>query len=371
MNALLASLRSSTAIPARWTKRTRRGSRSCTRPTACLWTRTCPPGSTTWRRLPGTTAPACTRWTSAMRPPRSRPSMPGWTGTPAAGSRKPRGVRSAKHVQPAQRPVLRRGLAVALRPERHLGPALHDGRRRGNRASRHVQRAADDVRGRRRLAGVDLPYAEGFVMRLVLPDARRSGRQPQQLRREQLTEIAAALDAAPLADSADPLPKWDHKSSFDLRKVFEAAGPAEDPDHHRGLRRHPAEADDHAGRPGRQHHRRRKGHRCRRRDPDQRRRRPARRPSRTTIDFDRPFHYQIVHIETGLPLFMGTVADPRSYRTLSGQVLQRKPGGRSPSSPAPALSHVKCLRAAAFSLAENVRERRGIGPRNVRERPGG
>ena len=30
-----------------------------------------------------------------------------------------------------------------------------------------------------------------------------------------------------------------------------------------------------------------------------------------TIAFDRPFHYQIVHAETGLPLFMGTVADPR------------------------------------------------------------
>ena len=30
-----------------------------------------------------------------------------------------------------------------------------------------------------------------------------------------------------------------------------------------------------------------------------------------TIEFDRPFHYQILHTETGLPLFMGTVADPR------------------------------------------------------------
>ena len=30
-----------------------------------------------------------------------------------------------------------------------------------------------------------------------------------------------------------------------------------------------------------------------------------------TIEFDRPFHYQIVHAETGLPLFMGTVVDPR------------------------------------------------------------
>nr|WP_255482270.1 serpin family protein [Pseudarthrobacter sp. NBSH8] len=30
-----------------------------------------------------------------------------------------------------------------------------------------------------------------------------------------------------------------------------------------------------------------------------------------SISFNRPFHYQIVHVETGLPLFMGTVADPR------------------------------------------------------------
>jgi serpin B len=30
-----------------------------------------------------------------------------------------------------------------------------------------------------------------------------------------------------------------------------------------------------------------------------------------TIDFDRPFLYQVVHTETGLPVFMGKVADPR------------------------------------------------------------
>jgi serine protease inhibitor len=29
------------------------------------------------------------------------------------------------------------------------------------------------------------------------------------------------------------------------------------------------------------------------------------------MTFDRPFHYQIVHVGTGLPLFMGKVADPR------------------------------------------------------------
>jgi serpin B len=29
------------------------------------------------------------------------------------------------------------------------------------------------------------------------------------------------------------------------------------------------------------------------------------------IRFDRPFLYEIVHVETGLPLFMGRVSDPR------------------------------------------------------------
>ena len=31
----------------------------------------------------------------------------------------------------------------------------------------------------------------------------------------------------------------------------------------------------------------------------------------TVIHFDRPFHYEIIHVETGLPLFMGRVSDPR------------------------------------------------------------
>jgi serpin B len=29
------------------------------------------------------------------------------------------------------------------------------------------------------------------------------------------------------------------------------------------------------------------------------------------VRFDRPFQYEIVHVETGLPLFMGRVSDPR------------------------------------------------------------
>ena len=156
--------------------------------------------------------------------------------------------------------------------------------------------------------GVDLPYAEGFVMRLVLPDAGADALS----RGPQLTEIANALDSAPLETVQIQLPRWDHKCSFDLRAVLEAAGL------HKTLT---TTEDFNAIQPkmtitqaaqtanitvaekgtvaaavtqingmvtGA----------------------PAR-PERT-IDFDRPFHYQIVHRETGLPLFMGTVADPRS-----------------------------------------------------------
>ena len=34
-------------------------------------------------------------------------------------------------------------------------------------------------------------------------------------------------------------------------------------------------------------------------------------PPALSISFDRPFSYQIVHEETGLPVFLGTVVDPR------------------------------------------------------------
>lgn len=158
--------------------------------------------------------------------------------------------------------------------------------------------------------GVDLPYAGGFVMRLVMPDAANNA--AAVFAASELTDIADVLDAAPLATVQIQLPRWDHRSTFDLRKVLESAG----------LQKTLTTTEDFnaiqpklaitqaaqaanitvaekgtvaaavtqingmvTGVPPR---------------PDQ------------TIDFDRPFHYQIVHGETGLPLFMGTVADPRS-----------------------------------------------------------
>ena len=56
------------------------------------------------------------------------------------------------------------------------------------------------------------------------------------------------------------------------------------------------------------------------------------------IRFDRPFHYEIVHVETGLPLFMGRVSDPtpimrRSFRfcrSITGRLPTRGGGGERP-----------------------------------------
>ena len=134
---------------------------------------------------------------------------------------------------------------------------------------------------------------------------------PETLTAAKLTAIAAALDTAPEVSALISLPKWDHKSTFDLRKVFEALGLArtlvttEDFDaiQPKLTLTQAAQAANITvaekgtvaaavtqingavtGVPPL---------------PDQ------------TIDFDRPFLYQVVHIETGLPVFMGKVADPR------------------------------------------------------------
>ncbi len=155
---------------------------------------------------------------------------------------------------------------------------------------------------------VELPYAEGFAMRLVLPGP---GVGPETLTAAKLADVAAALDTAPEVSVLISLPKWDHTSRFDLRKVLGSLGLARtltttrdfDTIQPRLTLTQAAQAANITvaekgtvaaavtqidgavtGAPPL---------------PDQ------------TIDFDRPFHYQIVHTETGLPLFMGKVADPR------------------------------------------------------------
>ncbi|MGN7252010.1 serpin family protein [Arthrobacter sp. SAFR-014] len=156
---------------------------------------------------------------------------------------------------------------------------------------------------------VDLPYAEGFVMRLVLPQAIGSD---ASFGAPQFMEIADAMDAAPLQTVQIQLPRWDHKCSFDLRQVLEAAGL------HKTLT---TTEDFNPIQPGMTITQAAQAANITVAEkgtvaaavtqingmvtgaPPQ--------PERT-IHFDRPFHYQIVHVETGLPLFMGTVADPRS-----------------------------------------------------------
>ena len=108
------------------------------------------------------------------------------------------------------------------------------------------------------------------------------------------------------------LPRWDHKSSFDLRKVFESLGLKETLN---------TTEDFNNIQPGMMITQAAQAANITVAEkgtiaaavtqingmatsaPPQ--------PERS-IAFDRPFHYQIVHVETGLPLFMGTVADPRS-----------------------------------------------------------
>ncbi|WP_457965542.1 serpin family protein [Arthrobacter sp. D1-29] len=163
---------------------------------------------------------------------------------------------------------------------------------------------------------VDLPYGEGFVMRLVLPAdggaAQGTGQSGDLFDPLQLADIAGSLEAAADESVQLSLPKWDHKSAFDLRRVFEQFGlssmlnTTRDFDEiQRGMTITQAaqaanitvaekgtiaaavtqiNAEAVSGKM-----------------PE-----PAR-----ILEFNRPFQYQIVHVETGLPLFMGKVADPR------------------------------------------------------------
>ncbi|MFF2030539.1 serpin family protein [Arthrobacter sp. NPDC058192] len=159
--------------------------------------------------------------------------------------------------------------------------------------------------------GVDLPYADGFVMRLVLPDAG-SGPPATAFAVGKLTEIAEAFDAAQTETVQIQLPRWDHKCSFDLRKVLGSLGlhktlsTAEDFNAIQPkltLTQAAQAANITVAEKGTVAAAVTQINGAVTGVPPQ--------PERT-IDFDRPFHYEIVHVESGLPLFMGTVADPRS-----------------------------------------------------------
>jgi serpin B len=153
---------------------------------------------------------------------------------------------------------------------------------------------------------VDLPYAEGFVMRLVLPDAGTPGAGVPYL-----ADAAPALAAAAPEPTQIYLPHWDHKSTFELRDVFARLGLRETLETATGFDSiQPglkitqaaqaanitvAEKGTIAAAATQINARSVSGT-----------------ASSRTICFDRPFLYEIVHVETGLPLFMGRVSDPSS-----------------------------------------------------------
>ncbi|WP_104180043.1 serpin family protein [Arthrobacter sp. B0490] len=155
-------------------------------------------------------------------------------------------------------------------------------------------------------SGIDLPYGEGFFMRLVLPDEGSAPAWDEQ----QLADIADALDAAEPVPVALALPAWDHAYDQNLLGLLTALGLEETLG---------PGADFGAIQPGSvlsggaqaanitvaekgtiaaavTHFAIMTS---------------ARIPPDLSISFDRPFGYQVIHEETGLAVVMGTVADPR------------------------------------------------------------
>ncbi|WP_244250652.1 serpin family protein [Arthrobacter crystallopoietes] len=154
--------------------------------------------------------------------------------------------------------------------------------------------------------GMDLPYNEGFLMRLVLPDEGSP-----VLDEAALATVNRAMAAANPARVSLGLPKWEHDYTQNLIPVLRGLGLAETlgpaPDLHAiqpearvtgatqqanitvGEKGTVAAAvtqlDVMAG--------------------------SLPPPPDVKLDFNRPFLYQIIHAETGLPLFLGTVMDPR------------------------------------------------------------
>jgi serine protease inhibitor len=157
---------------------------------------------------------------------------------------------------------------------------------------------------------VDLPYGEGFVMRLVLP-AKESDGGAAAINADLLAGVSDALETAEPEAIELALPTWDHKSSFDVRAVLEHLGLHKTLETTTGfdaiqprlmLTQAAQDANITVAEKGTVAAAVSQFNGMVTSAPAQ--------PEKS-ITFDRPFHYQIVHVESGLPLFMGKVADPR------------------------------------------------------------
>ncbi|WP_197060696.1 serpin family protein [Arthrobacter sp. L77] len=154
--------------------------------------------------------------------------------------------------------------------------------------------------------GIDLPYGGGFFLRLVLP---AEGVLPAWDEQE-LAVVADGLDAAESLRVDLSLPRWEHTHHLDLIEVLaglglaKTVGPGADFDAiHPGLRVSGAAqaATITVAEKGT----------IAAAVTQLAMMTSAPVSPEVSISFDRPFGYQIIHEDTGLPLFLGTVADPR------------------------------------------------------------
>lgn len=154
--------------------------------------------------------------------------------------------------------------------------------------------------------GIDLPYNNGFKMRLILPE---EGSSPV-LNETALAEVNAGMDDAGEALVALTVPSWDHTYDLDLKEVLTGMGLEEamgmTPDFS-GISADELYVEGAAQSANitvaekgtvaaavTQISMAESGFA----EPD------------VELAFDRPFLYQILHEDTGMPLFLGTVMDP-------------------------------------------------------------
>ncbi|OUM45306.1 serpin family protein [Arthrobacter sedimenti] len=156
-------------------------------------------------------------------------------------------------------------------------------------------------------SGIDLPYRDGFFMRLVLP-AEGSGPAWDE---DQFEEIARALGQAEPQPVDVSLPLWDHAYDQDLLGILKQLGLEETlgaaPDFDAILPESFVTGVAQSANITVAE----KGTVAAAVTQISMAETGAPMPPDISISFDRPFGYQIVHEETGLPVFLGTVADPR------------------------------------------------------------
>ncbi|MHA7239284.1 serpin family protein [Arthrobacter sp. TMS1-12-1] len=154
--------------------------------------------------------------------------------------------------------------------------------------------------------GIDLPYGDGFFLRLLLPAEGASPAWDEQ----DLLDIADALEAAGTIRVDLSMPRWEHHHAQDLIGVLQALGlertfgPGADLDaiqpglHVSGAAQSATVTVAEKGTIAAA-------------VTQLVMMTSAPVPPDVALSVDRPFGYQIVHEDTGLPLFLGTVADPR------------------------------------------------------------